>query len=158
MLCGSLSLWVSLTVIKHQRISAALLQWTMCLTVLLLYPCLPAPNCPAWQRRHSRTNIDAWVEPLRQWISAVICFSAGARVWLFGLEGGRCLDFSSSSLQPHSVLTSCLYDSTALTCSESKRSSLSGRQTGVEWGLELKLLGFKKSQDKKYTYSKTSVS
>lgn len=104
---------------------------------------LLSPNCPAWQRRHSRTTSAVWAEPRRQWISAVIrcvCGCAG-RGW--GREGRRMVGvfgfLPPSFLQSHSVLTSCLTDSATVSCSESGREAVC-QEDEQEGGLQLSFL------------------
>lgn len=65
---------------------------------------LPLPP-PPQTVRHDRgiTAARLLTHESSLWDSGVLLLSAAfqpARVWLFGLEGGLCLDFSSSSLQP----------------------------------------------------------
>lgn len=151
MLCGSLSLWVSLSVIKHERITAALLQRTMYLTVLLLYPCLPRPKLSGmteasqhpdyWRMSRAFETVEFCCYPLL--FSQRVCDCLGWKVvcvWISPLlPCSLCFDFlplwldcSRSGLQ-----------SSQTASFKPKRSGLSRRQTGVEWGLELKLHGFK---------------
>lgn len=130
--------------IKHFRINAALLQWQAMPT--------PAPPWP-WTVRHHRGVTAAQLLLLQSedftvircvWMCLAVAVGWGwdrvGREKSRGREGGaQRLDFSSSTLQPHSVLTSCLGDSTIASCYEYGRSSLSGWQTRMEEGLELEL-------------------
>lgn len=112
----------------------------MYLTVQLLGPRLPAPNCPRWQRRHSSTTIVVSVELLRQQTSCVwmwVCGGGGKRGgWIvFGFllllpAATLCFDF----------LVQWLNHSVPLRVSKRQFVRRTNRSVG---GLELQLLGFR---------------